>query len=168
MLIGETSLPPSSGTDLAVMTPIFPRHLSRIPTSSALCYMSLDSTVFWVLTSFTSETLYLRSGFGASSLLPEQWRFDGKSVDTFCANFLGKKRVKVLESPSISVAMAGWGEGGREEKTQQMRPNSSVHSLRAVSLSDARKFAQFAFAHQIPLHIHLEEQPVAKPNFGNF
>uniref|UniRef100_A0A914H8X9 Amidohydrolase-related domain-containing protein n=1 Tax=Globodera rostochiensis TaxID=31243 RepID=A0A914H8X9_GLORO len=85
------------------------------------------------------ETLYMRSGFDASGLEADQWRFDAKSLDIFCKN-VHKLKAKIACSDTVTLALA-------------------VHSLRAASVPAAHQMVQFALSHRLPLHIHLEEQP---------
>nr|CAD2194131.1 unnamed protein product [Meloidogyne enterolobii] len=85
------------------------------------------------------ETLYMRAGFSQSEINPEQWRFSSATVEQFIEH-VNKLREKLKNNDLVTVALA-------------------VHSLRAVPVPEAIKLYQYAQINNLPLHLHLEEQP---------
>jgi formimidoylglutamate deiminase len=79
------------------------------------------------------EVYYARAGAGRAPA-PEQRRFCDGSVDAYL------RRVEALRDRGIHVGIA-------------------PHSVRAVSKDELRVLVEYAHAHDLPLHIHLSEQP---------
>jgi formimidoylglutamate deiminase len=79
------------------------------------------------------EAFYGRSGPGRAPTV-EQTRFCDGSVDAYL------ERVDQLRSEGMCVGIA-------------------PHSVRAVSFDDLRRLADYAHAHDLPLHAHVSEQP---------
>ncbi|KAL7072226.1 hypothetical protein ACQ4LE_009009 [Meloidogyne hapla] len=94
------------------------------------------------------ETLYMRAGFSQSDINPEQWRFASKTVDQFIEYVDGLRgELKNFKNCNDLVTIA-----------------LAVHSLRAVPVPEARKLYQYALQNNLPLHLHLEEQPAELEN----
>ena len=79
------------------------------------------------------EVFYARAGAGKDPL-PEQRRFCDRDVDAYL------ERVDALRSDGVDVGI-------------------TPHSIRAVSLEDLRRLAEYAGTHDLPMHTHLSEQP---------
>lgn len=79
------------------------------------------------------EVFYARASAGQPPL-PEQRRFCDRDVDAYLA------RVDALRSRGITVGIA-------------------PHSVRAVGRDDLRTLAAYAGAHDLPLQMHVSEQP---------
>uniref|UniRef100_A0A914CEJ5 Amidohydrolase-related domain-containing protein n=1 Tax=Acrobeloides nanus TaxID=290746 RepID=A0A914CEJ5_9BILA len=84
------------------------------------------------------ETLYCRSGFAATDVLPEQRRFQA-NVNEFLA------KIDVLEAHSKS--------------NENVTIAVAAHSLRAVDRSSLQKLWNMTNQKKLAFHIHLEEQP---------
>lgn len=82
-------------------------------------------------------TLYMRSGFGATSLRPNQQRFAStpESISRLIDDVL--THTKGMANVNVGVA---------------------VHSLRAADASAITELAQFAKVRGLPVHIHIAEQ----------
>ncbi|KAF7639865.1 Amidohydro-rel domain-containing protein [Meloidogyne graminicola] len=90
------------------------------------------------------ETLYMRGGFSQPKINPEQWRFASQSIEQFIEhvnNLKDELKNDDKYKGLITIALA-------------------VHSLRAVPITEAHKLYQFSIQNNIPLHLHLEEQPL--------
>ncbi|CAK5092242.1 unnamed protein product [Meloidogyne enterolobii] len=85
------------------------------------------------------ETLYMRAGFSQPDINPEQWRFASSTVEQFIEH-VEDLREKLKNNDLVTLALA-------------------VHSLRAVPVPEAIKLYQYAQQNNLPLHLHLEEQP---------
>uniref|UniRef100_A0A914MGP3 Amidohydrolase-related domain-containing protein n=1 Tax=Meloidogyne incognita TaxID=6306 RepID=A0A914MGP3_MELIC len=85
------------------------------------------------------ETLYMRAGFSQSEINPEQWRFSSATVEQFIER-VEDLREKLKNNDLVTLALA-------------------VHSLRAVPIPEAIKLYKYARQNNLPLHLHLEEQP---------
>uniref|UniRef100_A0A915NK87 Amidohydrolase-related domain-containing protein n=1 Tax=Meloidogyne floridensis TaxID=298350 RepID=A0A915NK87_9BILA len=85
------------------------------------------------------ETLYMRAGFSQPEINPEQWRFSCATVEQFIEH-VEDLREKLKNNDLVTMAIA-------------------VHSLRAVPIPEAIKLYQYAQQNNLPLHLHLEEQP---------
>ena len=83
-------------------------------------------------------TLYMRSGFAATSLREDQRRY--ASTPDSIIRLLEDVRRYTADDPRINVGVA-------------------LHSLRAVSPATLTELAQFAKAEGLPVHIHIAEQP---------
>jgi formiminoglutamate deiminase len=82
------------------------------------------------------DTCYLRAGFGGDELDPMQQRFSDGDVDRWAA-----RADKVAAAhPDITVGAA-------------------IHSVRAVDPGSLGEVAGWAQARDVPLHLHLSEQP---------
>nr|CAD2203933.1 unnamed protein product [Meloidogyne enterolobii] len=82
------------------------------------------------------ETLYMRAGFSQPDINPEQWRFASSTVEQFI------EHVEDLREKLKIMIWSLW-----------------LHSLRAVPVPEAIKLYQYAQQNNLPLHLHLEEQP---------
>lgn len=83
-------------------------------------------------------TLYMRSGFAATSLREDQRRF--AATPGSIIRLLEDVRQHTADDPRINVGIA-------------------LHSLRAVSPAALTELAQFAKAEGLPVHLHIAEQP---------
>ena len=83
-------------------------------------------------------TLYMRSGFTADGLRPDQQRF--ASTPEHIARL-----VQDLQAATRGIAHVNLGV--------------ALHSLRAVTPQALRELAAFADAQHLPIHIHIAEQP---------
>lgn len=82
-------------------------------------------------------TLYMRSGFGDSSLREDQRRF-ASTPDSIAKLVEGIQR-HTKDSPQIKVGVA-------------------IHSLRAVDEVAAQEIANYTKQNELPIHIHIAEQ----------
>jgi formimidoylglutamate deiminase len=80
------------------------------------------------------EVFYARAGAGQPPA-PEQRRFCDRDVEAYL------QRVDALRSQGVAVGIA-------------------PHSVRAVGLPELKVLADYANAYDLPLHIHLSEQPL--------
>ena len=83
-------------------------------------------------------TLYMRSGFAADGLRPDQQRF-ASTPDSIA------RLVQDLQAATRGMAYVNLGV--------------ALHSLRAVTPQALRELTGFADAQQLPIHIHIAEQP---------
>jgi formimidoylglutamate deiminase len=79
------------------------------------------------------EVYYARAG-AERPPLPEQRRFCDENVDAYL------RRVEALRDRGVAVGIA-------------------PHSVRAVGKDDLRVLVEYAHTHDLPLHIHISEQP---------
>lgn len=82
-------------------------------------------------------TLYMRSGFGATGLRPQQQRF-ASTPASLC------RLVDDLQAHTVGMAQVNLGV--------------AVHSLRAADPASVAELAQFAQNRSLPVHIHIAEQ----------
>jgi formimidoylglutamate deiminase len=83
-------------------------------------------------------TLYMRSGFSAEGLRPDQQRFASTPEGI-------ARLVQDLQAATHGM--------------DQVNMGVALHSLRAVTPQGLGELATFADAHQLPIHIHIAEQP---------
>jgi formiminoglutamate deiminase len=86
------------------------------------------------------DTCYLRAGFNKKTVDDSQKRFSDGSVDEWEARVEGLART--LRGRST------------------IRLGGAIHSMRAVSPNDAATVVRWASSRQLPLHMHLSEQPM--------
>ncbi len=79
------------------------------------------------------EVYYARAGAGREAL-PEQRRFCDRSVDEYL------RRIDILRGEGVQVGVA-------------------PHSVRAAPREALRELSAYAHRHQLPLHMHVSEQP---------
>jgi formiminoglutamate deiminase len=82
------------------------------------------------------DTCYLRAGFGDDPLDPVQQRFTDGDVERWAV----RAEQVAGANPDVTVGAA-------------------VHSVRAVDAASMARVADWARARQVPLHLHLSEQP---------
>ena len=82
-------------------------------------------------------TLYMRSGFGATGLRPDQQRF--ASTPASVCRLVDDLQTQTRDMPHINLGVA-------------------VHSLRAADAACVAEVAQFANQRGLPVHIHIAEQ----------
>jgi formimidoylglutamate deiminase len=82
-------------------------------------------------------TLYMRSGFGATSLRPNQQRFASKPESI--SRLIDDVLIHTKGMANVNVGLA-------------------VHSLRAADAPAITELAQFARVRGLPVHIHIAEQ----------
>jgi formiminoglutamate deiminase len=86
------------------------------------------------------DTCYLRAGFNKKSVDESQQRFSDGTVENWEARVEGLART--LRGRST------------------VRLGGAIHSMRAVSPDDAAMVVRWAGSRQLPLHVHLSEQPL--------
>ena len=119
---------------LAGVTTVHEFHYLHQPDGmdDAVCEAARRAGVRLVLL----DTCYLRAGFGGGELDPVQRRFSDGDVDRWAA-----RADKVAAAhPDITVGAA-------------------IHSVRAVDPGSLGAVAGWAQARDVPLHLHLSEQP---------
>jgi formimidoylglutamate deiminase len=90
-------------------------------------------------------TLYMRSGFGKTSLREDQRRFTSTPDEVF----------RLAES--INEIGSNQNQNG-ETKLTHVNAGIALHSLRAVNENSVKDAAHFAHKHSLPVHIHIAEQ----------
>ena len=119
---------------LAGITTVHEFHYLHHPDGmdDAICEAARRAGIRLVLL----DTCYLRAGFDDTELAPVQQRFCDGDVERWAA----RAEKVAAANPDVVVGAA-------------------IHSVRAVDADSMARVAEWARAREVPLHLHLSEQP---------